>query len=169
MALPSLFRRGRGSEVPIRRETDLGDPMAALRNEMDRLFDDFGRSFGFADWPAWSGGGLAFAPSIDVQEDDERVEVTAELPGLEEKDFELSLDREVLTLRGEKKRESEEERSGWHRTERAYGAFERRIPLPCEVEADRAKAEFRKGVLHVTLPKAEDARRRRVQIPVNAS
>lgn len=167
MALPSLFRRQRGQEVPVRRETD---PMAALRSEMDRLFDDFGRSFGLGEWPAWPASPIAaFAPSVDVDEHDDEVRITAELPGLDEKDFELSLDRDALTLRGEKRREHEEEREGRYHTERVYGTFERRIPLPCEVEADRTKAEFRKGVLHVTLPKAADARRRRVQIPVKAS
>jgi len=167
MALPSLFRRQRGREVPVRRETD---PMAALRNEMDRLFDDFGRSFaGFGLAEGWPAAGAAFAPSVDVDENDDALRITAELPGLDEKDLELSLDRDVLTLRGEKRREHEEEREGRYHSERVYGSFERRLPLPCEVEADGARAEFRKGVLHVTLPKAADARRRRVQIPVNAS
>lgn len=166
MALPSLFRRGRGREVPIRRESD---PVAALRQEMDRVFEDFGRSFGL-DWPAWGGESWAsFSPSVDVDETDAEVRVTAELPGVEEKDFELSLEGDVLTLRGEKQREHEEERGGWYRSERSYGRFERHVPLPSEVQADQARAEFRKGVLTVTLPKSPEARRRRIPIPVGAS
>jgi len=166
MALPSLFRRERGREVPIRRQSD---PVTALRHEMDRLFEDFGRSFGLegALWPgdAWA----VFSPSVDVDETDDHVRVTAELPGLEEKDFELTLEADRLILRGEKKREHEEERSEGYRLERSYGRFERHIPLPCEVQPDEAKATFRQGVLTVTLPKPPEARRRRVQIPVRGS
>jgi len=166
MALPSLFRRERGREVPIRREVD---PVAALRSEMNRLFEDFGRTAGL-DWPAWAGEGWGvFQPSMDVEDREDEVRVTAELPGLEEKDFELFLDGESLTLRGEKKHETESREEGWFRSERVYGSFERRVPLPCEVESDAAKAGFRKGVLTVTLPKTEASRRRRVRIPILAS
>lgn len=163
MALPSLFRRERGREMAIRRESD---PVTALRHERARLFEDFGRSFGF-DWPAWSGEGWrGFSPSVEVDETDTEVRVTAELPGLEEKNFGLSLDGDILTLRGEKKREHEKERGGWYRSERSCGRFERHIPLPCALKAEDAKAEFRKGVLRVTLPKPPEEQRRSVRILV---
>jgi len=166
MALPSLFRRERGREVPIRRQ---GDPVTALRHEMDRLFEDFGRGFGL-EGPLWAGEPWgAFSPSVDIDETDDAVRVTAELPGLEEKDFELTLEADRLILRGEKKREHEEERGDGYRVERSYGRFERHIPLPCEVGADDARAEFRRGVLTVTLPKPAEARRRRLRIPVRGS
>lgn len=164
MALPSLFRRERGREVPIRRESD---PVTALRQEMDRLFEDFGRSVGLSDWSGEAWG--TFSPAVDVDETENEVRITAELPGLEEKDVDLRLEGDFLSLRGEKRQEHEEERAGWYHTERSYGRFERRIPLPCEVQSDAAKAEFRKGVLRVTLPKSPEARRRRIQIPVRAS
>lgn len=172
MALPSLFRRGRDREVPARTDND---PVTALREEMDRLFDDFGRSLA----PVWAGegpafGGLgwparAFSPSIEVEETESEVRVTAELPGLEEKDFELDLEGDLLVLRGEKRQASQDREGGWTRSERVYGRFERRLPLPCEVEAEQAKAEFRQGVLNVTLPKTREARERRVRIPIEAS
>jgi len=166
MALPSLFRRERGREVPIRRESD---PVTALRSEMDRLFEDFGRSFGLES-PLWAGEAWGvFSPSVDVHETDDEVRVTAELPGLEEKDFELSLESDRLVLRGEKKREHEEGSGESYRLERSYGRFERHVPLPCEVQPDDARATFRQGLLSVTLPKAPDARRRRVRIPVRGS
>jgi HSP20 family protein len=110
-----------------------------------------------------------FTPSVEVEETENEVRVTAELPGLEEKDFELGLEGGVLTLRGEQRHESEDRKGGWSRSERVYGRFERHVPLPCEVESERARAEFRKGVLTVTLPKTPEARERRVRIPVQAS
>jgi HSP20 family protein len=94
--------------------------------------------------------------------------VSADLPGLEEKDFDIHLERNVLTVRGEKRAEHDEKHHGWHCAERSYGSFERRIPLPCEVEADKASAEYKQGVLRLTLPKSPEAQRRRVSIPVRA-
>ena len=171
MALPRIFRRERDRQVPIRRGAD---PVSTLRHEVDRLFDDFGMGLFGSSWPALPGAGSApaggsFYPSIDVEDRDDEVRISAELPGLDEKDFELSLNGDTLTLRGEKKHESEEQGEGWYRTERAYGRFERHVPLPGPVQADAARAEFRQGVLKVVLPKPRDAQRRRVQIPVDAS
>ena len=137
------------------------DPFGSLRREVNRLFEDFAR--GFALGPLFSPEG--FVPRIDVRETDEEVFVAAEIPGLEEKDFELNLTAETLTIRGKKRREHEEKGSV-QRFERNYGAFERTVPLPCEVEADKASATYRNGVLGVTLPKAPSARRRVHRIEV---
>ena len=103
--------------------------------------------------------------SVTIRETDNEVLVTAEMPGLEKKDFQLDLTADALTIRGEKRREHEEKGSV-HRFERSHGAFERTIPLPCEVEADKASATYRNGVLDVTLPKAPSARRsvRRIEV-----
>lgn len=105
-----------------------------------------------------------FVPRIDVVEREAEYVVTAELPGLEEKDFQLEVHRNLLTISGEKRVEQEAERKGWRWSERAYGRFERSVQLPAEVTADSASASFKNGVLTVTLPKAESARVRHIPV-----
>jgi HSP20 family protein len=130
------------------------DPFASFRREMDRLLDDFfapaeGRSFA----PAARGEGMIIMPNVDVHETDEAYTVTAELPGIELKDIELSLDDNLLTLRGEKRSERKEEQAGLRYNERSYGRFERSIPFAAEIAADKVDATCEAGVLKVTLPK----------------
>ncbi len=137
------------------------DPFMALRREMDRLFDDTFRSFGLTAPGAWQSRGW---PSVEVNETDTEIRVTAEMPGLSEKDVELMLDNGVLTLRGERKSETDDKERGY--SERFYGRFERRIALPSGVAEEKAKAEFRDGVLSVTLPLNREAERGR-RIPIN--
>ena len=139
-------------------------PFEEFHRAFDRLFEDF---FGDRDW--WPLGPVAeraFTPRVDVREKDKEVVVTAELPGLEEKDVEVELTDEGLTIRGEKKQEQEERGEGYYRAERTYGAFQRFIDLPCEVDGEKAEAEFRNGVLTVTLPKLpeEQGNRKKIQI-----
>ena len=153
MALPSLFR---GQPLSV---LEAGDPFGSL----DRAFEGLWRSAG----PATAAPPAGFAPRIDVVEREAEYLVTAELPGLEDKDFQLEVHGNVLTLSGEKRAEHEGERNGWRWSERAYGSFRRSIQLPVEVASDKASAAFRNGVLTVTLPKAEHARVR--QIPVTNS
>jgi HSP20 family protein len=164
MALKELipWKRNENS-LAVRREA--GDPFASFSREMDRLFHDFlgdfpgrlslaNRSFG------------AFMPSMDVKETEKEITVTAELPGMEQKDVEVTLTAGVLSIRGEKREEHEEEKGDTFRSERRYGSFERALPLPAEIEADGAKAEFKKGVLKVVLPKSAKAQANRKKIPV---
>lgn len=137
------------------------DPFATFRREMDRLFDDFlipgeARSFG-----ASNGGGLR--PSLDVAESDQAYTVMAELPGLEQKDVEVTLRDNALILSGEKRAERHEENGGRRYAERSFGRFERIVPFEAEVDADKVEAGFKNGVLTVTLPKnpkAQDKVRR---------
>jgi len=132
-----------------------GDPFSSFRREMDRLFEDFfapaeARSFAGAR----NGGGLtAVSPSVDLHETDGAYELTAELPGLEQRDVELTLRDNALVLSGEKREEHKEGESGRRWSERSFGRFERMIALPEEVDADKVEAKFRNGVLKVTLPK----------------
>jgi HSP20 family protein len=130
--------------VPVRRE--LGDPFYALHREFDQMFDDFFGG-GFIDRAG------AFNPRVDVTENDHEINVTAELPGLDQNNIEISLSGDVLTLSGEKKAEKEDQGENYYRLERSFGSFRGSIPLPVGVEADKVEATFKSGVLHVTLPK----------------
>lgn len=138
-----------------------GGSLFDLHRRMDRLFDDlFSQKSG-------SGGVLspmsATSPVLDIHQDDKQIEITAELPGVKEEDVELSIEEGVLTLAGEKKCERRDEDSGY--SERSYGRFERRLTLPSDVDDEHCSADFRDGVLRITIPKAEGKRRGR-RIPL---
>lgn len=163
MANRELTPWNRGGLTPFAR-----DPFYSFRHEMDRLFDDFfapvageGRSGG-----AQPQGTAHMRPSIDVDETDQAYRVSAELPGLTEKDVELNLRDNTLTISGEKRTERDEEKGGRRYAERSFGRFERTIPFPAEVDADRIDAVFKNGVLTVTLPKNEKAqdKTRRIEV-----
>ncbi|MCW5729644.1 MAG: Hsp20/alpha crystallin family protein [Alphaproteobacteria bacterium] len=132
------------------RRGGLDDPFQAMQREMSNLFDRQFRDL----MPAKFEGPLS--PSIDFKETDKAYEVSAELPGVEEKDVELTLSNGILTLKGEKKQEKKEEKEGYHRMERYYGAFSRSFELPADVDVSKVSAEFDKGVLRVTLPKSPE-------------
>jgi HSP20 family protein len=118
---------------------------------MDRMFDAFFEGRALAPWDKeWA----AFDPRVDVVETDQEVKVTAELPGLDAEDVDVTVSHNVLTLKGEKKDEHEEEGEGYYRSERSYGSFQRSIALPGTAETDQAEATFDKGVLTITFPKA---------------
>lgn len=134
------------------------DPFSVVRNRMNTLFDDF-FDRGFAC-------GKSFVPSVDVLDKGKEVLVSAELPGLEEKDIDVTVDENSLTIRGVKQDENKEERKGYYRMERTYGSFHRTVPLPAAVDRDKVKAAFKKGVLKITLPKssAHQNRGRKIQV-----
>ena len=127
----------------------------SLQREMDRLFEDFFRR-----------GGL-MRPSVDVVETDDTVVVKAELPGMEPKDVDISVSGDKLTIKGERKAEKEEKGKTFYRMERCYGSFCRTIELPASVEADKAKADYKNGVLEITLPKTEQVKAKKIPIKTN--
>ncbi len=135
------------------------NPVLGFRREVDRLFDDFFRG----SVPSL-GRSLAAWPNVELSETDRDIRITAEVPGMSEKDVELLMEEGVLTIRGEKKSETEDKDRGY--SERYYGRFERRIALPSNVDEQGANATFRDGVLTVTLPKSDDTGRGR-RIPIN--
>ncbi|CAN7573674.1 Hsp20/alpha crystallin family protein [Phenylobacterium sp. LjRoot225] len=144
------------------------DPFTAFRREMDQLFDTFftpaeARSFASSDLTA------AVRPSVDVQETEQAYTVTAELPGIDQKDIELNLSDNTLTLRGEKRTERNEEDGGRRYSERSFGRFERIIPFPAEVDADQVEASCENGVLKVVLPKNAKARDKTRRIEVRGA
>lgn len=159
MDLRSLIHGGR--QDLARAET----PYGGLRREMDRLFDDFSRGFGT---PALSGGNGLLSPKVDVAETEKGLELTAELPGVDQDDIELSLHDGVLTLKAEHQEEKEEkdEKKQYHLVERARGTYMRRFALPFEADDDKVEARFDKGVLHVFVPRSETAEKAARKIKV---
>lgn len=151
--------------VPVRRGT-ARHPLDAFQREMNRVFEDFFQApaQGQGSWPFEAG-----TPRVDVSEREREYEVTAELPGLEQKDVELTLADNVLTIRGEKKAEREEKDKNYYLSERSFGSFRRAIPLPAEVDEDKVDASFKNGVLRVRLPKSAEAQARTRRIEVKAA
>ncbi|MGZ2488219.1 HSP20 family protein [Rhizobium pisi] len=157
--------RNNGNQVPSLLRDDDRDPFLSLHREVNRLFDDAFRGFGLPSFGKASavGGGW---PSVEISDTEKEIKVTAEVPGLEEKDIEVLLNDGVLTLKGEKRSESEDKDRQF--SERYYGRFERRIPLGVEVKEDQVDATFRNGVLTVTLPKTEKAQSQVKRIPITS-
>ncbi len=147
--------------VPWRRDSNhltrgmADDFLMPLHQRIDRVFSEFfGTDVPRLAGPQWAAG---FSPSMDVSETDQQFEVTAELPGLDEENLEVTLTDGVLTIKGEKKSESsdEDKQRSHYRLERSYGAFRRSLPLPPEADAEQVSASFDKGVLRITIAKKE--------------
>lgn len=137
--------------------------MSGLQDRMNRLFDDvWGR--GRRGEEEYISGG--WVPPVDVRETKDSLEISAELPGIDPKDVEVAVEGGVLTLRGTRAFEKAAEGETYHRVERAYGAFERAFTLPGNVDAERIQATYRHGVLHLSVPKREEAKPKAISIKV---
>jgi HSP20 family protein len=136
-----------------------GGELSSLRREMDRMWDRF-----FGEAPLGRRIGEEWWPSVDVSETKDNLVVKAELPGLEAKDVDVSISGDVLTIKGEKKKEEEEKDEHHHYVERCYGSFQRSFRLPTNVKSDKIDASFEKGVLKVTLPKVEEAKKKKIEV-----
>ena len=139
-------------------------PITSMRKQINRLFDDL--SFGhWLDVPLptrhW--------PAVNVEEDEDVLTVSADLPGMNEKDIEVYLDGDNVTLKGEKKEHTEEKKENFYRVERSYGKFERVIPLPSEVKTDETDAVYKDGVLIIKLHKTEKAKENRKKVAVKGA
>ncbi len=146
---------------------DRDDPFGALQREMNRLFDDMLRGVPRAPAGAPERGAIAnWSPDINVKETPTEVELTADLPGLDQKDVEVTLKDDVLTIKGERKAEKTEKGDNWQIMERSYGAFQRSIALPYAVDPEAVIATFDKGVLHVKLPKPAEVKSAEKKIPI---
>jgi HSP20 family protein len=157
MNLKSLIPVGRGN----RDLADTANPLTTLQREIDRVFDSFSRGFpNFAS--------TALTPSMNVAETDKEIEISAELPGLEEKDVQLNVADGVLTIKGEKKAEKEEKDKNYHLVERSYGLFSRSLRLPEGTDPDNIKASIAKGVLTVTVPKPAPAQTKKIEVKTAA-
>ncbi len=173
------------SKVPIKTEKSSGglpqawQPFESLRREINRLFDDFDGGF----WRRPFASSLfdiapsrrpeatfvAAAPAMDVAETDNAYEVTAELPGLDEKNVEVKVANGVLTIKGEKQEDKEEKNKDYYMRERSFGSFQRSFAVPDGVDGDKIEANFKKGVLSVTLPKSADAQKAEKKITIKAA
>jgi HSP20 family protein len=175
------------SKVPVKTEGKVSEkasamqlwrPFETLRREVDRLFEDFDRGFWTAPFrrsifdiePFWKRElTLPAAPAVDIVEKEKAYEVTAELPGMDEKNIEVKLANGGLTIKGEKEEEKEEKKKEYYLHERRFGSFERSFAIPEGVDTDKIEASFKKGVLTVTLPKKPEAIKPEKKIEVKAA
>ncbi|HTY65640.1 MAG TPA: Hsp20/alpha crystallin family protein [Alphaproteobacteria bacterium] len=175
------------TKLPVKTEEKAGErtsalqawrPLGALQREMNRLFEDFDRGVWRSPFrrsmfdiePFWSRElSWAAEPAVDILEKDKAYEITAELPGMDEKNIEVKLVDGGLTIKGEKQEEKEEKKKDYFVHERHFGSFERRFRVPEGVDADKIEASFKKGVLTVTLPKKPEAQKPAKKIDVKAA
>ena len=147
------------------------NPFAEMRREMDRVFDSFLGS-SWMETPAFLGsrvGTEMASPSIDVRESPNEIVIEAELPGMMEKDVDISLKDGVLIIKGEKKSEREEKEDDYHLTERTYGRFQRSFRMPNTVDEDKVEAKLENGVIHLILPKRPEAVKAEKKIPIGGN
>ena len=167
------------TKMPVRNEGKPADrptewrPFEGLRREVDRLFEDFQLGswrlpFGgglFDVQPLWRGE-IGKAPVVDIVDTDKAYEITAELPGMDESNIDIKFADGTLTIKGEKKEEKEEKKKSYHLSERRYGSFQRSFAVPDGVDTDRIEAQFKNGVLSVTLPKTAEAQKSEKRIAI---
>lgn len=160
MQIKDLIPWARKDQAPDTK-TDERNPIATLQRDMNQVFEGFWNRFGDLDWPWGSGEARS-----DVVETDDYLEVSVELPGMEMKDIEVSVTDDMMTIKGEKKIEREEEKKGYYLSERSYGAIYRTIPLPPGVDGEKAEANFKNGVLTIRLPQTPEAQAKVKRIEV---
>jgi len=150
-------------------------PFTGLRREIDRLFDDFAWGSGRSPFrrslfdvePLWRGEtSWGKAPAVDIADTAQTYEITAELPGIDEKNVEVKFSDGTLTIKGEKKEEKEEKKKDYYLSERRYGSFQRSFSVPDGVDAEKIEAAFKNGILTVTLPKTPEAQKKEKKIEI---
>jgi HSP20 family protein len=144
-----------------------GDVFSNLHRQIDRVFDDFTQG-GHWPFPGLSAGNGKLTPRVNVSETEKEIEVTAELPGVEEKQIDVNLVGDMLTIKAEKQTEEEKTEKDYHLVERSHGKFERSMRLPCEVESKSVNATFKNGVLTIKLPKSPEVKAKTQKIAVQS-
>jgi HSP20 family protein len=163
------------SAKPAKAAPGAWHPFDALHQEIDRLFEDFSSNWPRLSFPRISAAAPYFQGDFELKvaseasEDDKAYRVTVELPGMSEKDVEISLTDSALTIKGEKKSEKEESKKDYHYSERSYGAFRRSFALPEGVEADKIEASMKAGVLTVVMPKSAEAQKKSRTVEIKAA
>ncbi len=167
MNLKELIPWYRDKDGNLLKNTD-DNPFLTLQREMNQMFDSFSRSI-FDDSSFFKGRGSGMVSTkMDVKETDKNIQVTLELPGIEEKDIDVNVTKDLLTIKGEKQAEKDEKKEGYHLIERSFGSFHRSVPLPPGVETDQVKANFKNGVLKITLPKSEEAQKETKKVEISS-
>jgi len=151
----------------LERQEDRFDPFVSFRREVDRMFDDFFSGFGRRAVGSPFGPWSTATPSMDLTDNEKEIVVTAEMPGLDEKDFEVTVSGDLLTLKGEKKDENEHRNGDAYYMERRFGSFSRSVRLPFEVKDEKVDARYEKGVLTIRVPKPADLQRQARRIDVH--
>lgn len=160
------WKKSKEAEVPVRRNDDaLSDLHSRMNSLFDNFFDDFDN---VSLLPAeWSENLSKLSPKVDVTESDDALEVKAELPGMDAENLDVAIDGNYLTIKGEKKEEKDDKKKNFHVMERCYGSFSRTLNIPAEcLDLDNIESKFKKGVLHLKLPKTADAKSKRRKIEV---
>ncbi len=169
MQISDLIPWGRHKDkTPTREDESDANPLVSLQRDINHVFENFWHKVE----NGWTGRREAmgmFGPSTDITETDKSVDVSIELPGMTQDDIDISLSNDAMTIRGEKKIEHEENRKGVYMSERSYGSFYRTVPLPAGVDADKADASFKNGVLTISLPKTPEAQAKIKHIKVKAA
>ncbi|MEN6421908.1 MAG: Hsp20/alpha crystallin family protein [Smithella sp.] len=158
--LPDVVRKGR---------TDIDHPFYSLQREMNSLFDNFFRGFEVAPRRFAAGGMEMFSPSVDVKENEKEFIIKAELPGVEEKDIDVTVTNDSVTIKGEKKEEKEDKDKNYYYMERSYGSFCRVIPLDAEIESGKAEARFKNGILDIKIPKDQSAKAKGTKVSIKTA
>ena len=157
-------------KAKVTRETAPWRPFSELsrmEREMERMFGDFfGRPLLGFKWPERLREIGVREPAIEVYEEKDDVVVKAEIPGIKKEELDVNVTDDLLTIKGEKKKEEEVKEKGYYYSERSYGSFERSVQIPRAVHADKARASFKDGILEVRLPKTEEAKRKEVKLKV---
>ena len=164
MASRSLMPFSRN--MPMSRWSEDSDPFLQMRREMNRLFDDVFGGFGSPSLLGPALRQMPAAPKIDVSETDNEIQITAEMPGIDQNDVEVLLEDDRLIIRGEKKKEREDRDRNYHVRERVQGAFSRTLPLPFAPDPNQVKAEFKNGVMTIKIPKPQEVKQKQHRIEV---
>lgn len=135
--------------------------LVSVQRDLDSMMEDF---FGHTHMFDWDGG--IWSPPVDITETDDNLVVSIEIPGMTKEDVKITLQDNVLTIRGEKKQETEKRDANYHRVERSYGSFTRSFSLPAAVEGEKIKAQYKDGLLKITLPKAEQVKPKEIPIAI---
>ena len=154
------------STLPVQHRQEV-DSLLDIRSQMNRLFDEFfEQPFGMNSFFDDSGFTGDFSPQLDISETEKEIAISAELPGLKPEDINITLDQDTLKISGEKKAEKEEKGKRFYRVERSYGSFHRSVPLSSEVDEEKIKAVFKRGVLKIKLPKTKETQEKTKRITI---
>ena len=156
-------------EIPRKTRSDIDHPFYSLQREMNSLFDNFFRGFDLAPRGFAGAGEGLFSPSVDVKENDKEFIIKAELPGVDEKDIDVTVTGDAVTIKGEKKEEKEDKDKNYYYMERSYGSFCRVIPLEAEIESGKAEARFKNGILDIKIPKNQNAKARGTKVSIKSA